>query len=303
MDLAEEMAVFVAVTERGSFVAAARHLGRSPAAATRAVAALEERLGVRLFTRTTRAVVLTDAGRHYLEPARRILAEVAALERQAAQEREAPVGTVTVTAPIVFGRLHVLPLLSEFLRRRPSIDVRLRLADEIVPLVDAGIDIAVRIAHLPDSTLKALRVGSVRRAVYASPAYLAAHGEPATPADLTRHACVCFAAGGQSGERWDFRDGRRKVSTAVAPRLVVNLAEPAIDAAVAGLGLTRVLSYMVDHLVAGNLLRPVLQRYEPPPIPVHVVHPAGSRLPQRTRELLDHLSEGLQARFSTASRR
>ena len=239
MDRIEQMAAFVAVAETGSFVAAARRLGRSPAGLTRAVAALEDRLGARLFTRTTRVVALTEAGRRHLEPCRAVLRDVAALESSAATESREALGSLVVTAPVVFGRLHVLPVVADFLRRHPSVEVRLVLADEVVSLVDAGIDVGVRIAHLRDSTLRAVRVGSVRRALYASPAYLAARGEPA------------------------------------------------IDAAVAGLGITRVLSYMVDHLVRAGTLRVVLPSFEPPPIPVHVVHPAGRHLPLRTRLFVD----------------
>ena len=287
MDRIEQMAAFVAVAETGSFVAAARRLGRSPAGLTRAVAALEDRLGARLFTRTTRVVALTEAGRRHLEPCRAVLRDVAALESSAATESREALGSLVVTAPVVFGRLHVLPVVADFLRRHPSVEVRLVLADEVVSLVDAGIDVGVRIAHLRDSTLRAVRVGSVRRALYASPAYLAARGEPATPADLARHACLAFAGAGEGPARWTFGRGAGRRAVTIAPRLVVNLAEPAIDAAVAGLGITRVLSYMVDHLVRAGTLRVVLPSFEPPPIPVHVVHPAGRHLPLRTRLFVD----------------
>lgn len=298
MDRIDELAAFVAVAEEGSFVGAARRLGRSPAALTRAVAALEERLGARLFTRTTRAVVLTDAGRRHLAPCGRILDEMAALEETAARERAEPAGRVTVTASIVFGRLHVLPVVADFLRRHLAVSVRMVLTDEVVSLVEHGIDLAVRIAHLPDSTLKATRVGSVRRAIYASPAYLAAHGEPRSLADLAHHTWLSFAPPDQPAERWEVGRGRRKAAVPVSPRLTVNLAEPAIEAAVAGLGLTRVLSYMVDHLVAANLLRPVLRGDEPPPIPIHLVHPAGRHLPAATRLLLDDLARALRGKFA-----
>lgn len=300
MDRIDTIAAFVAVAESGSFVGAARRLGRSPAALTRAVAALERGLGTRLFTRTTRSVALTDAGRRHLERARAILRDVAALESGAAAEREEAAGALVVTASVVFGRLHVVPIVTEFLRRHGDVDVRLALSDDVVPLVESGIDVGIRIAHLPDSSLKAVRVGSVRRALYASPAYLAAHGEPASPADLARHAIVAFAPATQPAPRWTLGRGRARRSITVAPRLVVNLAEPAIDAAVAGLGITRVLSYMVDHLVRAGALRPVLEGYEPPPIPVHVVHPGGSHLPLRTRLFLDLAVASLRRRFDVA---
>lgn len=297
MDRIEALAAFAAVAEQGSFVAAARRLGRSPAALTRAIASLETRLGTRLFTRTTRAVVLTDAGRRHLATSHAILRQFAVLQADAASERSEARGVLTVTASIVFGRLHVLPIVNEFLRQYPSVDVRMVLADEVLALVDRGIDVGVRIAHLPDSTLRAVRVGSVRRCVYASPAYLAAHGEPHAPADLAGHACISFAALGAAAERWSFARGKHTVTVAVAPRLTVNLAEAAIDCATAGLGLTRVLSYMVDHVVAAGLLRPVLRAYEPAPIPVHIVYPAGRHLPQRTRLFIDQAATALRARF------
>jgi DNA-binding transcriptional LysR family regulator len=297
MDRIEELTAFAAVADERSFVAAARRLKRSPAAVTRAIAALETRWATRLFTRTTRAVVLTEAGRRYLAPCQAILREFAALQTDAASERSAARGTLTVTASVVFGRLHALPIVCDFLRQYPSVDVRMILSDDVLSLVDQGIDVGIRIAHLPDSTLKAVRVGSVRRAVYVSPAYLAAHGEPRTPADLARHACISFAATSTAPERWVFGRGTRKVTVAVAPRLTVNLAEAAIDCATAGLGLTRVLSYMADHLVAAGLLRPVLRAFEPPPIPVHIVYPAGAHLPQRTRLFIDQASAALRGRF------
>lgn len=298
MDRIDQMAAFVAVADAGSFVAAARRLGRSPAGLTRAVAAFEDRLGARLFTRTTRVVTLTDVGRRHLESCRAVLRDLAAIEASAAAERQEVLGPLVVTAPVVFGRLHVLPVVADFLRRHPSVDVRMVLADEVVSLVDAGVDVGVRIAHLHDSTLRAVRVGSVRRSLYASPAYLAAHGEPSTPADLTRHSCLAFAGPGEGPGRWTFGRGAGRRATTIAPRLVVNLAEPAIDAAVAGLGITRVLSYMVDHLVRAGALRVVLPSFEPPPIPVHVVHPAGRHLPLRTRLFVDLAVTALRRQFA-----
>ena len=297
MDRIDEMAAFVAVAEAGTFVAAARRLGRSPAGLTRAVAALEDRLGTRLFTRTTRVVTLTDAGRRHLGPCQAVLRDVAALESSAATERREALGSLVVTASVVFGRLHVLPIVADFLQRHPSVDVRMVLADDVVPLVDAGTDVGVRIAPLRDSTLRAVRVGSVRRALYASPGYLAAHGEPTSPADLARHACVAFVGAGEGATRWSFGRGAARRAVAIAPRLAVNLAEPAIDAAVTGVGITRVLSYMVDHLVRAGALRVVLPSFEPPPIPVHVVYPAGRHLPLRTRLFVDLAAAALRRRF------
>lgn len=298
MDRLETIAAFVAVAETGAFVAAARRLGRSPAVVTRAVASLERRLGVRLLNRTTRAVALTDAGHQHLELGRRLLADFATMETHAAAERLAPSGLLAVAAPVVFGRLHVQPLVSEFLRRQPAVRVRLELADRMVSLIEDGFDVGIRIGALRDSTLKAIRAGHVRRAVYASPAYLAAHAPPEVPADLARHTCIAFTGSMPNPSRWGFGSGRTRVAAAVAPRLVTNLADPAIDAAVAGLGLTCVLSYMVDHLVAAGVLRAVLVEFEPPPIPIHVVHPAGRHLPPKTRAFVDQAVPSLRAKFA-----
>jgi DNA-binding transcriptional LysR family regulator len=171
------------------------------------------------------------------------------------------------------------------------------LSDDVLPLVEAGIDVGVRIAHLPDSSLKAIRVGSVRRAVYASPAYLATHGTPSTPADLVGHSCIAFTGTAPAPQRWSFGRGRSKRAVTLAPRLIVNLAEPAIDAAVAGFGITRVLSYMVDHLAEAGSLRTILRDFEPPPIPVHVVHPAGRHTPPATRRFVDLAVPALRAKF------
>ena len=299
MDRIDELAAFVTVADEASFVAAARRLRRSAAGVTRAVAALEARLGTRLFTRTTRAVRLTEAGRRQLEPCREIVSSVLALQVNATGDGQEPRGTLSVTAPVVFGRLHVLPVIGDFLRRYPLADLRFTLSDTVVSLVEEGIDVGVRIAHLPDSTLKAVRVGAVQRAVYGSPVYLAAHGEPRVPADLAQHTCLSFTPLQPSPDRWVFgRSKGKKVVVPVVPRLSVNLAEPAIDAATAGLGLTCVLSYMVDHLIAADLLRPVLRAYEPPPIPIHIVYPAGRHLPRLTRVFVDQLSAALRGKFS-----
>ncbi len=300
MDRIDTWHAFVAVAETRSFVAAARQLQRSPASLTRAVGALEERLGTRLFTRTTRAVALTDAGRRFLEPGEEMLRSFVALEEKAADSERHPQGALKVTASVQFGRLHVLPIVLEFLNQHPSVDVHLLLADAVLPLVDEGIDVGIRIARLADSTLRAVRVGSVRRTVVASPGYLATHGEPRTPADLATHRCIAFTGTTAIADHWSFGRGRSKRAVRVAPRLTVSTADAAIDAAVAGAGLTCVLSYMVDHLFVANLLRPVLLPFEPAPIPIHVVHPAGRHLPHKTRLFLDAMTSALRTRFGDA---
>ena len=298
MDRLDAVAAFVAVAEMGAFVAAARRLGRSPTAVTRAVATLEERLGVRLFNRTTRAVALTEAGRRHVESARRLLEAFGAMESSAAAEREAPTGLLTVAASIVFGRLHVQPLVTEFLRRHPSVDVRLELSDRVTPMIEEGLDVAIRLGVLRDSTLKAIRAGSVRRVVVASPGYLAAHDMPRRPADLGSHTTISFTGTVPTPTQWTFGAGRSRTHVALNPRLTTNLADVAIDAALTGFGVTCVLSYMVDHLVAAGSLRPILVEQEPPPLPIHVVHPAGRHLPRKTRAFVDQAVEHLRAKFA-----
>jgi DNA-binding transcriptional LysR family regulator len=297
MDRLSAWTIFAAVAEHGGFAAAARRLGRSPAAVTRAVAILEERLATRLFNRTTRHVALTEEGARYLERCRRVLAEFDALE--APEPGEEPRGALGVTAPIVFGRLHVLPVVTAFLCDHPAVDVRLLLVDRVVSLLDEGLDVAVRLGPLPDSSLRALRAGTVRRAVYASPDYLERHGVPRTPSELAAHETIAFAA--VAAERWVFRAGARRLVVTLKPRLAVNTAEAALDAAAEGLGLTRVLSYQAEAPVAAGRLRPVLERYEPPPVPIHILHPGGRHLPARTRLFIDRLAAALQAKFGGAA--
>jgi DNA-binding transcriptional LysR family regulator len=267
---------------------------------TRAIAGLEAQLGVRLFTRTTRAVGLTDAGRRHLETARQLVTGFAALESYAATERTQVSGHLTVAASVVFGRLHVRPLVTEFLRRHPDVDLRLELADRVTAVVDEGIDVAIRIGTLRDSTLRAVRTGSVRRAIYASPTYLAARDPPRVPADLARHVCVAFAGTTPQPTRWTFAAGRRRTTVLVKPRLVTNAADVAIDAALAGFGVICVLSYMVDHLVAAGSLSPLLVEHELPALPVHVVYPAGRHVPPPTRAFVDHATAALRTRFGAA---
>ena len=252
MDRIDSVAAFVEVAERRSFTAAARRLARSPAAVTRAVGELETRLGVRLLNRTTRAVSLTEAGDRF---PRRVLADLEEIERAAAGEGIEPRGELRVTAPILFGRLHVLPIVTEFLGRFADVSVALILIDRPVELVEEGLDVAVRIGVLAESSAVATRVGAVRRIVVASPTYLAQHGTPQTPADLGAHGVVAFS--GVAGvERWIFRNETGETSVAIRPRLIVTTAEAALDVVRADFGITRVLSYQAaDDIARGSLLR------------------------------------------------
>ena len=298
MDRLEAWTIFAAVGERGGFAKAARQLGRSPAAVTRAVAALEERLGLRLFNRTTRSVALTDDGLRYLERCRHVLGEVAALEAAASAARQEPQGSMALTAPVIFGSLHVLPILERFLADHPAVDARLLLLDRTVSLVEEGLDLGIRIGRLPDSSLRAIRAGAVTRGVYASPAYLRRRGVPKEPGDLREHDCIAFSAATPAADRWSFRGARGSVAVAIRPRLVVNSGEAAIDAAVGGLGLTCVLSYQVTEALAAGTLRRVLTAFEPPAMPIHVVHPAGRHLPAKVRLFIDRAVEELRGKFT-----
>jgi DNA-binding transcriptional LysR family regulator len=296
-DRLDALTVFVAVAEQQSFAEAARHLSRSRASVTRAVAALEDRLQTRLFNRTTRSVALTDAGGRYLESCRRLLAANDELEAVNLGERVQPRGWINVTAPTMFGRLHVLPLVQAFLDDYPQIDIRLLLLDRVVSLVDEGLDLGVRIGQLRDASLLAVRVGQVRRIVCAAPPYLARYGVPATPRDIASHRVVACTTVTPIPDRWSFHGLNGVTSIPVTPRLVVNTTAAAVDAALDGLGLACILSYQAEPHAAAGLLQTVLVEYEPPPAPIHIVHPEGRHLPAKVRLFLDHAAEGLRAKF------
>jgi DNA-binding transcriptional LysR family regulator len=301
MDRFDAVAVFVEVAEHRSFAEAARRLGRSPAAVTRAISELEARLGVRLLNRTTRAVSITEAGDRFLVGARHVLANLDEIERAAAGEGTAPRGELSLTAPILFGRLHVLPIATEFLDRFPDVSVALSLLDRAVNLVEEGLDVAVRIGALAESSAIATRVGAVHRVAVASPDYLARYGTPRTPADLGDHVVIAFS-GIAGAERWMFRDHARDVSLAIKPRLVVTTAEAALDSARAGFGVTRVLSYQAAVDIArGSLLR-VLKEYEGDELPIHVLYPGGRHPPPKLRAFLDFIIPRLRRRCEDIKR-
>jgi DNA-binding transcriptional LysR family regulator len=301
MDRAEAMAVFVQVAEHRSFAAAARRLNRSPAAVSRVVGELEARLGVRLLNRTTRAVSLTEAGERFLAGARRVLTDLEEIERAAAGEGTAPRGELRATAPILFGRLHVLPIVTEFLNRFPDVSVTLNLLDRPVDLVEEGLDIAVRIGPLAESSAVATRVGAVRRIVVASPHYLAQHGTPKAPADLGQHAVVAFS--GIAGvERWVFHDTSNETSVAIRARLVVSTAEAALDAVRAGFGITRVLSYQAaDDISRGSLVR-LLSAHETDELPIHLLYPGGRHPAPKLRAFVDFARPRLRRRCEAIMR-
>jgi DNA-binding transcriptional LysR family regulator len=285
MDRIDAMTAFVAVADLKGFAPAARKLGVSPSGLTRLIAALEQRLGARLLQRTTRSVTLTDIGARYLERARRILADVEEAEGSAAAERSEPAGRLVVSAPVGFGRLHVTPLISAWLADYPQASGELRLSDRIVNLVEDGVDCAVRIGQLPDSSLVARQLGAMRRIVVASPDYLARRGEPATPADIAAHDSIHFGAAAST--EWRFVEHGREIRVACAPRFVSNVADAAIWHAEQGGGLTRVLAYQAADAIARGRLVVVLAAFEPPPLPIQIVYPTSRLLSAKVRTFVD----------------
>jgi DNA-binding transcriptional LysR family regulator len=293
MDRLESMSVFVAVASAGSFSAASRQLRIPLPTVSRRVSDLESHLNAKLFVRSTRKLALTDAGQSYLPACRRALEEIAEAERVASGQYNMPQGELLVTAPIVMGRLHVLPVIAEFLRTHPHVDVRLVLADRALNLMDDHLDLAVRIGALPDSSLVATQVGRIRSVVCASPAYLKEHGVPKSPEDLSGHACVTFTGIGET-DSWKFREYS---SVRVRSRLAVNTAESAIEGAIAGVGLTRVLSYQVVDAVKAGRLVVVLKKFEAEPSPVSLVYVQNQRLTAKLRAFLDFATPRLRERL------
>jgi DNA-binding transcriptional LysR family regulator len=297
MDRLESMSTLLAAVEAGSLSAAARTLRMPLATVSRKVSDLEAHLQTQLVTRTNRRLVLTEAGRSYVAACKRILEDIAEAERAAAGEYRAPRGDLTLTAPIVFGRLHVLPIAIEFLKAYPDINIRLALADRVVNLQEEDFDLAVRIGELPDSGLIATRVGSIRRVVCGSPAYFAARGTPKSPDDLRTHDCITFE-GLTSPESWTFSVGRSARSVDIHSRLIVNTAEAAIDAAMAAVGVVRVLSYQAAGALRAGSLALVLEKFEPAPWPVSLVYTKQGLLPLKLRAFLDFAVPRLKAQLA-----
>lgn len=295
MDRLESMSVFVSVVGQGSFSAASRALRMPLPSVSRKVSELEAQLGTKLLIRSTRKLALTEAGESYLQACKRILEEVAEAERAASGQYRTPRGELLITAPVVFGRLHILPVVTEFLRMHPEVDVRLVLADRSLNLIDDNLDIALRIGRLRDSHLVAIHVGQIRNVVCATPAYLRANGVPRTPQQLSSHRCITFEA--LAGDPWTFR-GKRPEN--IRSRLSVNTADAAIDSALAGLGLAQVLSYQVADAVKAGRLTTVLKRYEPPPLPVHLLYLPQRRQTAKVRAFIDFAVPKLRAKILDA---
>lgn len=285
MDKLRSMEVFTRIVEHGSLTAAADVLGMSPPAVVRALAALEQSVGTRLLHRTTRRQSPSDAGREYYARCKRVLAEAAEADALLSARRSAPHGRLRVTAPVLYGRLHVAPVIATLLARHPQVEVELLLLDRVVDLVEEGIDAAIRIAHLPDSTLVAKRIGETRRVLCAAPALIERVGMPQAPADLRRAPAVSFS-GLSPNDEWIFA-GKAPLRVPVTPRLRTNQIDVAIDACVAGLGFGQFLCYQVEALFAAGKLTRVLDSHEPAPLPIHIVYPGARLVSANLRALLE----------------
>lgn len=294
MDRFHLMSVFVAVAEAGSFAGGARRLKMSPPAVTRAVVALEEGLGVRLLTRTTRVVRVTEAGARYLEDARRIMIEVEEADAAAAGVNATPRGQLVVTAPVLFGKLYVMPIITEYQSAFEQTTVSALFLDRIVNFIDEGIDVGIRIGQLPDSSLRAIRVGRVRRVVVGAPAYLEKHGIPQLPMDLLQHRLIA-ASGISPTNDWAFPAPKEKLTVRVQPRITTNTNDGALEAACQGYGLTRLLSYQVAAQLQSGALKTVLGEYEGSDLPVHVIHREGRHASAKVRSFVDLAVDRLRA--------
>jgi DNA-binding transcriptional LysR family regulator len=293
MDRLDAMATLIAAVDGGSLSAASRVLGMPLATVSRKVADLEAHLRTQLVVRNSRKLALTEAGRAYVAASRRILDEIDDAERAATGEYSAPRGHLTITAPVVFGRLHVEPVVLDFLKAYTDVTVRLVLADYVVNLIEDRVDSAIRVGNLPDSSMVATRLGAVGWVACGSPTYLAARGTPQTPAALDGHDCIMFE-GLYSNNLWNFGRGPQAVTVRIRPHFAVNTADAAIAAAISGAGITRVLSYQVRNAVAAGTLRLILRAFEPEPLPVHLVYAAQSQLPLKLRAFLNFAAPRLK---------
>lgn len=290
------MAAFIAVCDANGFAAAARRLRVSPSVVTRQVASLEQHLGARLLQRTTRSVGLTETGQRFLERARKILADLTEAERAAQDERAVPSGTLVVAAPVLFGRMHVAPALTRFMRRFPQVNGDLQLSDRLVNLIEDGIDVAIRIGHLPDSGLTMRRLGEARRVVVASQAYLRKHGRPNHPDELARFDTIAFMGIVPTAD-WRFVSAGRELAVRLAPRLVTNSGDAAVGYAIEGGGLALALSYQVRDAIAQGTLVEVLAPFSPPPLPIQAVYPSSRLLSNKVRAFVDLLDKSADWRF------
>jgi DNA-binding transcriptional LysR family regulator len=297
MDRLDAIAAFIAVCDAGGFTAASRRLRVSPSVVTRQVASLEQHLGARLLQRTTRSIGMTEAGQRFLERARTILSDLGEAERAVQDERAAPTGTLAVAAPVLFGRMHVAPMLARFMQKFPQVRAELQLSDRVVNLIEDGIDVGIRIGHLPDSQLIARRLGETRRVVVASPSYLRKHGRPKHPDELARHDTIAFM-GLVATADWRFADDGKELSVRVTPRLVTNSGDAAVGYAIQGGGVALALSYQVREAIAGGELIEVLAPFSLPPLPIQAVYPSSRLISNKVRAFVDMLDKSADWRFS-----
>ena len=298
MDRFDAMRTLLAAVDGGSLSAGSRALGMPLPTVSRKVSELEAHLGTQLVVRTSRRLKLTDAGQTFVAASRRILAELDEAERAACGEYRTPRGDLIVTAPIAFGKIHILPVVLDFLKAYPDVNARLVLTDTVIDLVDNHVDVGARLGHLPESALVALRVGEVRWITCASPDYLARRGTPATPAELAGHDCLAFE-GLQTSRSWTFGPGLENGPVAIRPRLGVNTAEALIEAVASGLGIARMTSYQAAAAIRDGRLLTLLPDYMPEPIPVHLVHAGPPLLPLKLRAFLDFAAPRLKRALAT----
>jgi DNA-binding transcriptional LysR family regulator len=293
MDKLHLMSVFVSVAEEESFAGGARRLAMSPPAVTRCIAALEARLGVKLLDRTTRYVRVTEAGQRYLEDARRIIAEVEEADDAVIGINAEPKGHLTVTAPVLFGSMYVTPVIVEYLERYPEMKITALFLDRVVNLIEEGVDVGIRIGALPDSSMKALKVASVRPVLCASPGYLKANGTPQHPKELIQHKTIASSIVSPSVE-WKFQEKNARLTIRTKPRLIVTSFDAAIEAARCGFGIARQMSYQISRHLASGDLKVVLKKFELPPLPIHLLHREDRHKSARVRTFIDLMSERLR---------
>lgn len=294
MDRMRSIQVFIAVADCQGFASAARHLNMSPPAVTRSISMLEDHLGARLFVRTTRSVRLTDVGKRFLEDGRRILLELEEAEQAAVGSHSEPKGDLSITASALLGRMFVTPILGEFLNSYPKVYARTMYVDRVVNLIDEGLDVGIRIGDLPDSSLTAVRCGSVRQVIFGAPEYIERHGLPQQPEDLADHALIQSLAVTPSRE-WGFQVDGTRTSVQIKPRVQMNTNDAAIEMALGGWGLSRVISYQISPYIDAGRLQTVLDEFELPPMPIHVVHQEGRMVSGKVRTFVDFMVERLRA--------
>ena len=294
MDRFHAVQVFVKVADCGGFAAAARDLSISPPAVTRAVALLEDRLGTRLFVRTTRSVRLTESGERFLADGRRILLELEEAEEAAVGIHAAPRGELRITAPVLFGRIYVTPILGDYLDCYPMVNIQTLFVDRVVSLMDEGLEIAIRIGELPDSSLTAIRVGLVRRVMFVSPEYIKTNGLPKRPEDIANHQLI-KSTSVETSQEWAFQENGVPLSVRAEPRLRMNTNDAVIELALRGWGISRLMSYQVAPYLADGRLRAILEPFEMPPMQVHVIHQEGRMVSAKVRSFVDFMVERLRA--------